>query len=326
MTDTVAVDSAVDTSAPTAPTSEAPKSRVERALAALTPPAPAPAVEPPKVAPEAQTPPPVEDVGVHAKALALASKKEQEAYEARQEAKRYQAELDALKAKEDGRRKLNPLELLKAEHGLDYGELTKAIHEGKYKVPTPEQTALSEHDQKLAALQAKLDAYENEKLTAQQAQVREQNLSYIAEQIKGKAEDYALVAALPGDHAEMILARYTKQYEATGEEPDLHEVIGAYEAAAQKDVESLFASDAVLKKFLSSSEAQTRVMTLLGLTKQNPQLAQQDLKGTAQAKRLGAIPTPRANDPGTRSTPVREASPKSRVERALEAASRRRGE
>lgn len=271
-------------------------SRLEMALNAITPVAP----------PGAPTAPPVtEDVGIHAKALALAQRKEREAFEAKNEAKKLAAELEQLKQSQESRKKLNPLEVLKAEYGLDYAGLTQAIIDNKFGTKTPEQEALSEHQKELQALKSKIDSYEQEKLTAQQAEIQSQNLTYIGEQIT--TGNYPVLATLPG-HNKAILDRVTSQFNETGEEPDLETILAEYEAAAKSDVDAILASDKVLQNFLADEANKQRVLNLLGLSK-NP----------TQRVVPAALPHTRATDPGPRSTPTRVATPKGRFELALSA-------
>lgn len=302
-----------ETSAAPAPT------RMERALSVLAKTdetAPAPNAE------EAPKPPPTSpDLSAHAKALALAQKKEREAFEANKRAQTLEQELAAERAKLEGRKKLTPLEALKQDYGLDYAGLTKAIVEQKWATPTPEQEALSAHDQELKALKEKIDAYEAEKAQTKAEQIRSANLDYLKSEIQARSQDYALVAALPGDHIGQIYAQLERLH-ADGQEPDVHAVIAQYESAAKADVDALFASDLVLQKFLADPAIKTRVVNLLGLnTKQSPQPDQQALRSQRTP-----LPHTHAQDPGARSVPVRDASPKSRIDRALEAVAAKRGQ
>lgn len=294
-----------------------------------------PTVEPAPADPPADGKPAPQQESVHRKALALAEKKEREAYEANQRAEKAEAKAREYEEREARRKGLNPLELLKEERGLMYEELTKKLVVKEFVARTPEQEAQVKRDAEVEALKAQLAQMTEREQAALQEQTRTQHLSIVQEAIGLGENEYHALSSLPDEYGKIVLDAYyaaAEKAKAAGEdEPDLHDTLAKYEAAASRDLERLldnervtskFLTDERLEKFLSVESNRSRVAALMA-TKQTPQPSPaSEPKGLTARRNPPAAPLPNnsSTSVGSRSVEVVEASQGSRIERAIAAA------
>lgn len=295
------------------------------AVPAPTPVADAPPVELAAALPteEAAKPPPQSESAL---ALARAQKAQlaaqREAYEAKQRIKDYEAKLKAADEAQSKFKTLNPIDLLK-ERGFTYEQVTKDLVDEKYKPLTAEQIAVEEANKRSLALEERLSAFEKEREETRVQQLRAQEVSYVAEQIKAAAEQFPLLASVKWAPQQAVEAFY-KHVKEHGVQPELNDVLSRMEEAIAADAEPIFASDAYLKALLAKPEQRDRVLSLLGIKQTQPaQQATQRAQATVNSP--AAIPQTKAADPGTRKTASKSISPAQRRAAAVAAITAKRG-
>jgi hypothetical protein len=255
----------------------------------------APLAEPPKAEPPKSERTPLDEARLQREMI----ERDRKIYEATQRAKDLEAKLKK-RDEDEARRKANPVEALK-DYGYTYEDLTKGIVEGKFAPQSPEQLAIEANKSEVQQLREQLDALmaEKQQTTQQmQMQARAQEIESVLKR-EDVAEKIPFLSSMPW------AARHMAEWVEKNPQGDADAYAIELDQHLARENSTTFTSDRVLKRLLADEATKTRVMALLGITKQAEPPAQQAATGTSKGNGPSAIPSSAASDPGTRKTPSR---------------------
>jgi hypothetical protein len=278
-----------------------------------------------------------------ARAIEAATRAQREAYEAKQALKTKEAreaELAAkLKERDDAeaKRLQDPFYRAVAE-GKTYEQITQELVEGKLKAPTPEQqaidgtkTELQQLKEQLATIAAERQKEREQFEAAQQAQLEqkamEQKAAQLSAQLKEHAAHFPVLSSMPWA-AQRILAVHKQDPSKS-----ITQVAREIEQAASGDITHAVSSrhamkalltEERLKALLEDNDFKDRVSKLLGTKQTQPAQQAQPQGATRSGNAPDAIPSSRANDPGTRVKAEKPKTTRDRVKAGMAAVEARR--
>lgn len=249
------------------------KARPQSDTAEKAAPAPEPEIQPepekPSAAPVSeatQAKQDVADVGELQRkleaAMADAQRRDRETWELKQAREALDAKLKQIEER-DARLRTNPLDALKEIAGVSYDQLTKEILQGKYKPPSEEQIKLSDTDKRLAEMQRKLDAIEQEKAEAAAKAARANDLEYAKGRVSERADALPFLSAFEWGPERAVSAFYGAK--ESGQQADFEALVSELDKSISSDVRAVIANERALKALLSDSAVRDTLTKALGL-------------------------------------------------------------
>lgn len=193
--------------------------------------------------------------------------------------------------------------------GGTYEDLTKDILEGKLQPPTREAVALTAQEQRIQELAEQLKQYTDREAQRDAEAEHARELADLGDKLKGAAERFPLAASMP--HGPKAIASHLRAARERGETPDVGRVIEQFNAAAEKDLEAILATDGG-RKWLTAK------LKFPASAQQPVQAQQAERAPVADRNGPSAIPQQTAVEPGTRVTrPKSSAERKAAAQRVL---------